>query len=199
MKAETLFSHLTAAALVGGVLYLHSDAYRSQVRWNDTHTVVKIPESTNASAETWQSDDGDRQQVNCLAEAMYFEAANQGEAGMTAVAAVVFNRLYARKYGQDICSVVHAHWRVATKSRLGSISTYRTHCEFSAFCEPRKAPAGPSWRLANALAWRVYLHGDKIHDKTNGAQFYMNQALTAVRWPKKQQTAQIGAHTFFKD
>lgn len=199
MKTAVLVSHITAAALVGGVFFLRSEAYQSQLKWTNTHTVVEIPEATNVTAETWQPDDYDRQQVRCLAEAMYFEAGNQGRDGMIAVAAVVFNRVYSGKFGRDVCSVIRANWRVAVKDRHGALSSYRTHCEFSYRCEAHSAPRGPSWLLANKVAWQVYLHGDKLKDQTNGARFYMNPRLTSVRWPRKQQTAQIGAHTFFKD
>ena len=45
-------------------------------------------------------------QKHCLAEAMYFEARNQGWKGMLAVGVVIQNRVKDPRYPSHICSVV---------------------------------------------------------------------------------------------
>lgn len=48
----------------------------------------------------------DEVQRKCLAEAMYFEARDQGWRGMLAVGIVIKNRVASPRYPADICSVV---------------------------------------------------------------------------------------------
>lgn len=44
--------------------------------------------------------------AECLAQAMYFEAWTEGEMGMEAIAAVIFNRQEQRGYPDTVCGVV---------------------------------------------------------------------------------------------
>ena len=46
-------------------------------------------------------------EVACLAEAIYFEAGNQSDAGRLAVGHVVLNRQEMKEYPDTICDVVH--------------------------------------------------------------------------------------------
>ena len=45
-------------------------------------------------------------QAKCLADNMYFEARNQGTAGIIAVSNVVLNRVKSKMYPNNICEVV---------------------------------------------------------------------------------------------
>ena len=45
-------------------------------------------------------------QAKCLADNMYFEARNQGTAGIIAVSNVVLNRVKSKDYPNTICEVV---------------------------------------------------------------------------------------------
>ena len=45
-------------------------------------------------------------QAKCLADNMYFEARNQGTAGIIAVSNVVLNRVKSKLYPNNICEVV---------------------------------------------------------------------------------------------
>jgi len=44
--------------------------------------------------------------LNCLTEAIYFEAGNKGEPGRRAVAHVIINRLNSNDFPNNICSVI---------------------------------------------------------------------------------------------
>ena len=46
-------------------------------------------------------------QMRCLAEAIYFEARSEPEAGQAAVAQVVLNRVRSGIYPTDVCGVVY--------------------------------------------------------------------------------------------
>ena len=82
----------------------------------------------------------DALQKKCLAEAMYFEARDQGWRGMLAVGIVIQNRVADPRYPSDICSVVRQgkYWRG---------SPVRHKCQFSYYCD------GKHERPAEKKAW----------------------------------------------
>ena len=49
----------------------------------------------------------DPKSVECLALNMYYEARNQGSAGLLAVSAVVLNRVNDKRFPNTICEVVY--------------------------------------------------------------------------------------------
>lgn len=87
----------------------------------------------------------------CLAMAIYYEAAREPEAGQRAVAQVVLNRVAHRAYPDTVCGVVFQG------------SERATGCQFSFTCDGSLArrPVQPWWNRAmriarEALAGRVY-------------------------------------------
>jgi spore germination cell wall hydrolase CwlJ-like protein len=80
-------------------------------------------------------------QKHCLAEAMYFEARNQGWKGMLAVGVVIQNRVKDPRYPSDICSVVRQgkYWRG---------NPVKHKCQFSYYCD------GKHERPAEKQAWK---------------------------------------------
>ncbi|WP_375462858.1 cell wall hydrolase [uncultured Methylobacterium sp.] len=71
----------------------------------------------------------------CLAEAVYFEARSEPEAGQAAVAQVVLNRVKSGLYPANVCGVVYQN----RQRYMG--------CQFSFACE------GKALRIADAGAW----------------------------------------------
>ena len=72
----------------------------------------------------------------CLAEAMYFEARGEGEAGERAVAEVILHRLAGGLHGRTICGVVYE-------------GADQTFCQFTFACD------GSLDRSKNAENWRA--------------------------------------------
>ena len=66
----------------------------------------------------------------CMAEAMYFEARDQGTLGMLAVGVVIKNRIKHPKYPNTVCAVVRQG-----KYRNGNPVRYK--CQFSFWCDGR--------------------------------------------------------------
>ncbi len=66
----------------------------------------------------------------CLAEAMYFEAGFEGEAGMIAVAEVVLRRAKTPGFPKTICKVVYE-------------DTFDRVCQFSFACDGARVRPGP--------------------------------------------------------
>ena len=80
-------------------------------------------------------------QKHCLAEAMYFEARNQGWKGMLAVGVVIQNRVKDPRYPSDICSVVR-------QGKYWKGNPVKHKCQFSYYCD------GKHERPAEKQAWK---------------------------------------------
>ena len=108
-------------------------------------------------------------EVACLAEAIYFEAGNQSDAGRLAVGHVVLNRQEMREYPNSICDVVHqAEWRENWK---GNMIPVKHRCQFSYFCDgkPETIEDSKTWNESYMLA-TLLVNG--MYDFTHGASHY---------------------------
>lgn len=83
----------------------------------------------------------------CLAEAIYYEARDQGTLGMVAVAAVVKNRMRSKAYPDTACGVVR-------QAKMWAGSPVRNKCQFSYFCDglPERPSEKEAWRIALQIA-----------------------------------------------
>ena len=124
-----------------------------------------------------------REDQNCMALAMYWEARGEGERGMLAVGSVILNRVEDTRFPDDVCAVVYQGGETPP-------------CQFSWWCDgksdrPRNAKA---WSTSMTLAERLL--ATRPRDPTDGALFFHS---TAVRSPwRRQRTAQIGNHIFYR-
>ena len=126
-----------------------------------------------------------KNELNCLTDAIYFEARNQSVKGMIAVGQVIMNRKHSGKFGKNVCEVVHQRVkRVCQFSYLCKNKSYRT------VNEPE------SWDLATRVAHNTY-HG-YISDITNGATFYHSRRVRP-NWRKNvEKTVTIKDHVFYR-
>jgi Cell Wall Hydrolase len=123
----------------------------------------------------------------CLAAAIYYEAASESEEGQRAVAQVVLNRVRHPAYPNTVCGVVYQG--TERGDRL---------CQFSFACDGSMArtPSAGGWSTANriarlALAGYAYTPvGAATHYHTLAVNPYWNKSLTAV--------GVIGAHIFYR-
>ena len=123
----------------------------------------------------------------CLAQAIWYEAASESEAGQRAVAQVVLNRVSHRNWPNSVCGVVYQG------------STRITGCQFTFTCDGslRRKPGGRSWLNAQqiaseALAGSVYAPvGHATHYHTLWVNPYWASSLDHV--------GTIGAHRFYKN
>lgn len=120
-------------------------------------------------------------QVKCLADNIYYEAANQPTKGMIAVAQVVMNRTkQPERFGSTPCQVVN--------QKVGR------YYQFSWIPHRRKIIYPEAYKKAIDIAKNVYY--DVYSDVTNGAIFYH---ATYIKNPwKYKRVAQIGGHIFYK-
>ena len=119
--------------------------------------------------------------LNCLAEAVYFEARGEASDGQRAVAQVVLNRVRHPAFPKTICAVVH--------QRSGS------GCQFSFACSPQEAALDSlAWRRARSVAGAA-LHGAVMGAVGDATHF---QTVRASPFAGLLKVAQVGAHVFYR-
>ena len=124
--------------------------------------------------------------VDCLTQAIYFEAAREPEVGQEAVAQVVLNRLRHPAYPKSVCGVVYQ----------GAART--TGCQFTFTCDGsmRFAPQPVLWRQAREVAERA-LAG--YVDRQVGSATHYHAQYVAPYWaPTLVKMVQVGQHIFYR-
>lgn len=124
--------------------------------------------------------------LECLAQAVYYEAASEGLDGGKAVAQVVLNRMRHPAYPASVCGVVYQG------------SERVTGCQFTFTCDGSLAriPARALWQQAQrialeALAGRVYAPvGHATHYHADYVLPYWADSL--------DKSVQIGRHIFYR-
>ena len=146
-----------------------------------------------------------KDEVNCLAKNIYFEARDQTTKGQIAVALVTINRVESNRFPNSICEVVYQARRYSN----GKIIKHK--CQFSWYCDglydiPRDRIA---WKISNVIA-RAMLRRPGVHikhfgkkwdmeDFLNGAKFYHRVDVNPYWNHKMIKVMQIGDHIFWKD
>lgn len=134
----------------------------------------------------------DFEQVDCLADNIYFEARSEPDDGKYAVAKVTINRVNDQYFPETICEVVQ-------QERRG-------RCQFSWWCNEglrEKAQAklinNKVYQQIKLIALETYLLHDEIDVGLKGATFYhaayINKKKIGVA--KLERTATIGKHIFY--
>jgi N-acetylmuramoyl-L-alanine amidase len=125
-----------------------------------------------------------RQQVDCLAQNMYFESGWEPETGQIAVAMVTINRQESGDYPATICGVV--------KQKIAST------CQFSWVCEYKTTHNinRDVYMRVRALAVHVYANRERIKDPSRGALFYHADYVNPG-WKNMVYLTKIGRHKFY--
>ncbi|MEH6664304.1 MAG: cell wall hydrolase [Brevundimonas sp.] len=124
--------------------------------------------------------------LECLTQAVYYEARGEGRAGMQAVAQVVLNRARHGAFPNSVCGVVY---QGAARS---------TGCQFSFTCNGamRRGVNRAAWRRAHdvasaALSGQVYAPvGNATHFHTTAVSPRWRHSLVPV--------GQVGSHLFYR-
>jgi hypothetical protein len=127
-----------------------------------------------------------KSEIDCLAEAVYYEARSEGATGQMAVAEVVLNRVRNPHFPKTVCGVVFQ-------------GQYRnTGCQFTFTCDGsrRQAPRGPAWDRARAVALHVAMGLNK--PLTNKATHYHTDYVNPYWSAGLVETAEIGTHIFYR-
>lgn len=136
--------------------------------------VLKTDDKTHARA------------LECLSQAIYYEAAREPEDGQRAVAQVVLNRMRHPAYPASVCGVVYQG------------AERPTGCQFSFTCDGSlaRAPMRSYWERARKIAAEA-LKGH-VHAPVGNATHYHADYVMPYWAPTLVKNAVIGAHIFYR-
>lgn len=139
------------------------------------------------------------EEVECLAQNMYWESRNQSFRGLLAVGNVVMNRVKDNRFPNTVCEVVHQS--VMIKSwKTGKYIPKRNRCQFSWYCDgkPEKVPAVDHqlYELTRSMAFKVYTGW--FDDITEGATHYHAYYVKPEWAETKTPTVRVDAHIFYR-
>jgi spore germination cell wall hydrolase CwlJ-like protein len=121
----------------------------------------------------------------CLALTIYWEAMAEGRKGMIAVAWVVLNRVKSPKFPNTLCEVVLEGGEAPG-------------CQFSYWCDGKgdEPQDQEIWELANEVAKQMLT--EPPEDPTHGALFYHSEDLPVPWKIKRQRTAKVKGHIYYR-
>ena len=125
-------------------------------------------------------------ELECLTQAVYFEARGETPAGQAAVAQVVLNRVRHPSFPKSVCGVVFQ----GAGKRVG--------CQFSFACDGsmRRGRETAAWSRAQRVASKA-LSGSVMSSIGNATHFHTTNV--APNWgPRLVRTAEVGMHVFYR-
>ena len=125
-------------------------------------------------------------ELDCLTQAVYYEARGETPSGQAAVAQVVLNRARNAAFPKTVCGVVF--------QRAGA----KRVCQFSFACDgsTQRAREAGAWRRAQTIAARA-LDGAVMAEV--GAATHFHTTNVAPKWgPRLHRVAQVGMHVFYR-
>lgn len=124
--------------------------------------------------------------LQCLAQAVWYEAASESEAGQRAVAQVVLNRVTHPGWPASVCGVVYQG------------SERRAGCQFSFTCDGSLArqAGGASWARAQAIASEAL--AGKVYAPVGHATHYHTLWVNPYWASTLDHVGTIGAHRFYR-
>ncbi|WP_129794101.1 cell wall hydrolase [Sphingosinicella sp. CPCC 101087] len=141
----------------------------------------------DASAFRGRSPVDQLRSLDCLAQAIYYEAASESEDGQRAVAQVVLNRVRHPAWPNSVCGVVYQG-----PMRAGG------GCQFTFTCDGSltRPAGGIAWARARALAAEAL--AGRVYAPAGSSTHYHTHAVSPSWAPRLQPTLSIGAHAFYR-
>ncbi|WP_245600287.1 cell wall hydrolase [Sphingomonas jaspsi] len=132
------------------------------------------------------SDETRARAIECLTSAIYYEAAQESEAGQRGVAQVILNRVRHPAFPNSVCGVVYEG------------STRSTGCQFTFTCDGSmsRAPVPALWNRARRVAEQA-LAGSVYAPVGNATHYHANYVLPY--WASSLVKTHVeGAHIFYR-
>lgn len=142
---------------------------------------------TAAAAFNLKTDEKSRDRaLECLAQAVYYEAATEGVDGQRAVAQVILNRMRHPAYPATVCGVVYQ----------GAERT--TGCQFTFTCDGSLArvPVPSLWKQAQKVAAQAL--AGKVFAPVGHATHYHADYVLPFWADSLDKSAQVGRHIFYR-
>lgn len=140
----------------------------------------------------------DENEVYCLQQNIFFEAATEPVEGQIAVAMAAINRMKSTKYPNTICEVV----KQAKVDSRGRIIKHK--CQFSWYCDGLSDKpkldnnyVKRSWNNIGKLARHILnFNEDYTHIVENSTHYHTKEV--SPEWGEKlKRTAEVGNHVFY--
>jgi hypothetical protein len=124
--------------------------------------------------------------LDCLTSAAYYEAGNESDDGIRAVAQVVLNRVRHPAFPSSVCGVVYQG------------STRSTGCQFTFTCDGSllRRPNAASWARARRIAEAAL--GGFVYAPVGWATHYHANYVLPYWAPTLAKNAVVGAHLFYR-
>lgn len=129
-----------------------------------------------------------KKQVTCLADNIFFEAANEPVIGQLAVAHVTINRVLSGNYASTICDVVH--------QKTNGVCQFSWYCISDNLRRRLTVRDTDAYNRIREISAYVFVNHDRKNDVTQGATFYHADYVNP-RW-NLQPSDKIGRHIFYK-
>ena len=146
--------------------------------------ILVLFKSTVAKSEDLEYD----KQLDCMAEALYFEARGELFSGMLAVATVIMNRVDHPSFPSNICDVVH-------QGKYWKGNPVRDKCQFSYYCDGKPESFLDEYALRESYQVASFaMEGARLHH-LNTALYY-HAVYINPNWPYKKLMV-LGQHIFY--
>tara|TARA_R100001015_G_scaffold3140_1_gene1057 strand:+ start:2097 stop:2588 length:492 start_codon:yes stop_codon:yes gene_type:complete len=132
-------------------------------------------------------------QLDCLVEAIYFEARSENFIGQLAVANVILNRVKSKKFPNKICDVVHQGYYYKG-------NPVRHKCMFSYWCDgkPEKFKDTKAYLTARNVA-QLSLYQVFVYNMMEATHYHANYVSPTWSKDKKfKRLLQLGKHIFYQ-
>jgi spore germination cell wall hydrolase CwlJ-like protein len=181
VETDNLKFFASFAALILGVIGIACFAYVDRTRIEPARLEAVQREATRALRRA--------NDLECLAQNVYFEARGEPLKGQYAVAEVTLNRTRAANFPHTVCGVVHeTRWDPVRRRFVADFSW----TELSGL----SPPDGPAWKQAMAVASAAY--EDLNEPLVPGALFY-HATNVHPPWSRgRKAVATIGNHIFYQ-
>lgn len=175
--------HVSHSSLIGQLAEIQLDKAITNPWMLDTRTTLDaVPNARDLISQAKTAG----REIECLSEAIYYEARSESFSGRKAVAEVILNRVASKHFPSTICGVVYE----------GAERT--TGCQFSFACDgsTAKLPYGKAWERSKQTADHMIMGAST--SMTNRATHYHTTEVTPKWAPMLRQTRQYETHVFYR-
>lgn len=130
------------------------------------------------------------EEIECLANNIYFESRGEPLVGQLAVAHVTINRVLSSKFPNTVCGVVY-------QAKYNELFPLRNKCQFSWYCDGIKEDIKDKKAYQKAKEVATYALTGSL-DITNGALYYHARTVSPYWNKHMDHTITIGNHIFYK-
>jgi spore germination cell wall hydrolase CwlJ-like protein len=132
------------------------------------------------------------EEVDCLAEALYFEARSESFIAQLAVGNVIYNRVKSSKFPNTFCDVV----RQSNKTKKGKL--IKNKCQFSYYCDGKKETIYDVEAYKKAVSISHLVMEGVVIEHIRDALYY-HASYVRPYWSKnKKYLGKVGLHNFYK-